>query len=461
MLLDDSYSMSEKLGTETAFDQAKSAIQRLGASAVRTREPQTFTLLRLSRCGGRYGGTRPDFQKEAVDADFAQRLGETLESIQVSQTAAEPLPALDAVQQQLLGEDAGERRIVYLFSDFRTRQWDKPDDLKKRFAQLDEKHAEVRLIDCVQESGRPNLAIAALEPEEDIRAAGVQWRMQVTVQNYGPAAVRNVPVYWSADGKPGGTATIDAIPPGRSAQKEFYVNFAVAGEHTIQANLNADAVTIDNQRYAVVDLPVATPVLLVDGDRAARNAKRIADVLTARKGIQPEIVTRDYLSAPKRPLAEFAMICVTNCGKIERSGVEALEEYVKAGGGVFFATGPVDPRRVRDPGPVSQRQGVVPRALGRRGTAGGRSAGQHSRRAVRGALRLPQHGPPGGEPVEDLREAVFCRGDRLECQARSGRAGDHAAPQRCAAAGGKGFRPWPGAGLPVDHLGQVEQLARR
>ncbi len=40
--------------------------------------------------------------------------------------------------QQLLGEDAGERRIVYLFSDFRTRQWDKPDDLKKRLAQLDE-----------------------------------------------------------------------------------------------------------------------------------------------------------------------------------------------------------------------------------------------------------------------------------------------------------------------------------
>ena len=35
------------------------------------------------------------------------------------------------------------------------------------------------------------------------------------------------------------------------------------------------------------------------------------------------------------------MICVTNFGKIERSGVEALEEYVKAGGGVFFATGPL------------------------------------------------------------------------------------------------------------------------
>ena len=334
--------MSENLGSLTAFDQAKSAIQRLGESVVRSREPQTFTLLRLSRCGGRYDDdTRLDFEKKTVTADFAERLGKKLESIQVSQTAADPLPALEAIQRDLLGENTGERRIVYLFSDFRTRQWDKPDELKKRLAQLDENRAEIRLIDCVEDPGRANLAIASLEPEEDIRAAGVQWRMRVTVQNYGPSSVRNVPVYWSADGKPGGTVTIDAIPPGRFGQKEFYVNFAVAGEHSIQANLNADAVTIDNQRYAVVDLPVATPVLLVDGQHTAGNAKRIADVLTARKGIQPEIVPPDYLSAPKRPLGDFAMICVTNVGKIERSGVEALEKYVAAGGGVFVATGPL------------------------------------------------------------------------------------------------------------------------
>ncbi len=340
VLLDDSYSMSENLGGLTAFDQAKKAISRLGESVVRPREPQTFTLLRLSRCGGRYGATRPDFQKEAVDADFAKRLSNALESIEVSQTAAEPLPAFEAIQQ-LLGEDAGERRVVYLFTDFRTRQWDKPDDVKRRLMQLDENRAEIRLVDCVEEGGRPNLAIAALEPEEGIRAAGVSWRMRVTVQNYGPSTVRNVPVYWSADGKPGGSIAIHEILPGRSAEKEFDVNFPVAGEHLIEANLNADAVNIDNERYAVVDLPVVTPVLLVDGQRSATNSKPIALALTVRKGIQAEIVAPDYLSAPKRPLADFAMICVANAGRIERSGIEALENYVAAGGGVLFVTGPL------------------------------------------------------------------------------------------------------------------------
>ena len=224
VLLDDSYSMSENLGAQTAFDDAKDAIRRLGQSLTRPREPQTFTLLRLSRCGGRYGGDRPDFQKETVDADFANRLGGVLDSIQVSQTAAEPLPAFETVRQ-MLGENTGERRIVYLFSDFRTRQWDKPDELKKRLVQLDDNRAEIRLIDCVEEPARPNLAIVSLEPEEGIRAAGVQWRMRVTVQNYGPSAVRNVPVYWSADGKPGGTVTIDAIPPGRFGAKRVLRQF--------------------------------------------------------------------------------------------------------------------------------------------------------------------------------------------------------------------------------------------
>jgi len=340
VILDDSFSMSENLGSLTAFDQAKNAIQRLGESVIRPREPQTFTLLRLSRCGGRYGSTRPDFQKEPVDADFAQRLGNALEAIQVSQTAAEPLPAFEAIQQ-LLGENTGERRIIYLLSDFRARQWDKPDDLKKRLVQFDENQVEIRLIDCVEALGQPNLAITSLEPEEGIRAAGVQWRMQFTVQNYGLSAVRNVPVYWSADGKPGGSVTIDSILPGRWVKKVFDVNFAVAGEHLIAANLNADAVDADNKRYAVVDLPVTTPVLLVDGHRTAGNSKRIADALTARKGMQPEIVSPDYLSMPKRPLSDFAMICVSNFAKIDRVGVEALEKHVAAGGGVLFVTGPL------------------------------------------------------------------------------------------------------------------------
>ena len=373
VLLDDSYSMSDRLGESSAFDQAKEAILRLGQSMLRPREPQSFTLLRFSRCGGAPGtpgrgaGVSPasaagtavpqsggalarqdaastfDFQKEQVDSEFSTRLANTLKSIEVSQTAAEPLPACEAVRQ-LLGADTGERRVIYLFSDYRARQWDKPDDLKKQLVDFDKNHVEIRLVDCVEDAGHPNLAITALEPEEGIRAAGVQWRMKVSVRNFGPATVRKVPVFWSADNKSAPQLSIDEIPPGGTVDKLFYVSFPTAGQHRIAANLDADAVEADNSRYCAVDLPLEVPVLLIDGTMNHKNSRRLQDVMAPgglSSGIDARrIETPRYLSLPTRPLNDFAMICVSNVDRIEPTGVEALEQYVKGGGGLFFVAGP-------------------------------------------------------------------------------------------------------------------------
>ncbi len=57
-----------------------------------------------------------------------------------------------------------------------------------------------------------NLAIASLEPEEGIRAAGVRWRMEVAVQNFGPATARNVPVLLHR-GRPGPAPRDDRRDP--------------------------------------------------------------------------------------------------------------------------------------------------------------------------------------------------------------------------------------------------------
>ena len=55
--LDDSFSMSDRWGDTTAFDQAKAVIERIGAAAARQTQPQTFTLLRFSP-GRRPGAPR-------------------------------------------------------------------------------------------------------------------------------------------------------------------------------------------------------------------------------------------------------------------------------------------------------------------------------------------------------------------------------------------------------------------
>jgi hypothetical protein len=339
LLLDDSFSMSDHWADTSAFEQAKAVVQRIAAAAARQQQPQSLTLLRFSRAGQFGGGLRADFRKEPVDAAFSERLAEKLKDVHVSETAAEPAAALEAIGQ-LLGDDEGQRRVVYLISDFRTRQWDQPAELKERLARLSEDRAEIHLIDCV-DAPHANLAIASLEPEEGIRAAGVEWRMEVAVHNFASATARNVSVRLEEDGRVRPPATIAEVPPGGTTKEAFYVNFADAGEHRIAAHLEPDAVTADNSRYAVVDLPADMPVLLVDGDPGGRDAKYLGWALApggkVPTGVRPRIETPRFLAT--HPLDEFRAIFLANFDRLDRLAVEALERHVAAGGGVVFFAG--------------------------------------------------------------------------------------------------------------------------
>ncbi len=363
VLLDDSFSMSDRWGDTSAFAQAKAVVGRIAAAAARETQPQSVTLLRLSRVN-RPGGAEADLANQPVGPDFPAKLAEQLRAMEVSQSAAEPLPALAALDS-LLHDAEGERRIIYLVSDFRTRQWDKPTALKKRLAQLNAAGAELRLIDCVR-AARPNLAIASLEPFEGIRAAKVEWFMEVGVQNFGPATVKDVSVLRSEDGGAArGGVTIAEIPPGEVVKETFRVNFLTAGQHSITARLDRDAVEADNSRYAVVDLPAEVPVLLVDGDPAAADAGFLDVILSPGgqviTGLKPEIEMPAFLAT--KPLARFQSICLCNVDRLERSAVAALEQYVRDGGGVAFFLGPRSDDRFINEALYRQGKGLFPLPL--------------------------------------------------------------------------------------------------
>src|SRR3990172_5934987 len=148
VLLDDSFSMSDRWEDTDAFAEAKKVVERIGTESARQTQPQLFTLLRFSRVGRFQRAAEPDLLKQPVGGDFADKLNDLLAKIKVTQTAAGPMPALQAVAQ-LLGQGDGERRVVYLVSDFRARQWDDPRDLRTALLRLDEAGAEVHLVNCV------------------------------------------------------------------------------------------------------------------------------------------------------------------------------------------------------------------------------------------------------------------------------------------------------------------------
>ena len=339
VLLDDSYSMSQRWADRSALGEAKAVVQRIGVEVSRPSQPQAFTLLRFSQAGQLQHGTYPDVLKEPVDQAFPERLEALLEDMEVSQTAAEPIDALQAIDQ-LLGDAGDERRIVYLVTDFRQRQWDDPTELREQLLRLSDATAELHLVNCAGPS-KENLAVASIQAVEGIHAAGVPLLMDVAVRNAGSEPARDVSVLLEEDGRARPAVKIDDIPPGETVEQRFLVRFATAGEHQVVCRLESDAVALDNVRYQTLNLPSDVPVLLVDGSPEARDARFLSIALapggSVQTGISPRIETLRFLT--RQPLAKFQSIVLMNIERLDRSAVEALEEYVDAGGGLAMFVG--------------------------------------------------------------------------------------------------------------------------
>ncbi len=252
VLLDDSFSMSDHWADTSGFDQAKQVIARLGAQAGHQDTSQLFTLLRFSRARQLARGTQPDLLEAPLDADFQARLEKVLGPLKTSETAAEPLDALEAVER-LPAKPQDEDRIVYLVSDFRANQWQEPEALAKSLRGLDEAGAQIHLINCV-DATHSNLAIAALRPGPGTRAAGVPLMVEVTVANFSLARATGVTVSLAEDGHARPAIVLEDVPPGKQLSRRFPVLFATAGQHEVTARLQTDAVAADNVRSLVVDV---------------------------------------------------------------------------------------------------------------------------------------------------------------------------------------------------------------
>lgn len=340
VLLDDSFSQADRWGNTSALEEAKQAVRRIGQRAVDAPSKQSFTLLRYSRAGRNDGAARPDLLKEPVEADFAVRLASLLETFQPSELDTAPAAPLEAVRQ--LPEQTGdEDRRLYLVSDFRRRQWDEPQDVARLLSDLNAQGVRVHLVNCV-DAARPNLAVTDLKPLAGTRAAGVPLLMEVSVKNFGENDVKNVSVLLQENGAARPALVIDAIDAGDTETRQFPVLFPIAGEHVVSAHLEGDSVSTDNVRWAVVDFPQSVPALVIDGDPLAADARFLRTAFepggSVRTGVEPRIEPPSFLT--RNDLNQFHAIYLVNVARLGQPAVDALEDYVRRGGGLGIFLGP-------------------------------------------------------------------------------------------------------------------------
>lgn len=369
VLLDDSYSMSERTGGGAAMDTAKQALAQIAEQAMLRTTPQKFTLIRFSRAAAMAGQANADrivdriadLNGDLVDGRFKERLEEHQRQIEPSQLAVGPREALELVNQ-LLRASSDETNLVYLVSDFRENQWRRPAELKRALAETQKVSEAIHLVRCSKQP-QPNLAITDLRPGEETRAAGVPLFVHVSVRNFGAETARRVPVrirtlFYDprvvASAEPGKLAgkfeeppavLLDEVPAGETVTRRVQVYFPQPGAHIVEALLPEDAVAADNRRWCVLDIPAGEPVLIFDGSPNQRNAYFLSAAFQpgqrANSGIRPEVQPVSLLrDTTPEALRVYRAIYLADVDQLDERAVQNLESYVKDGGGVAVFAGP-------------------------------------------------------------------------------------------------------------------------
>ena len=339
VLLDDSYSMTDHDGVATAFQRAKAAAERVVTEAARSPRSQSLTLIRFSQAADQKNG-KPEILDEAVGGDFSKRFSHRLEGLSATETSAGPLAALNALENWI-GSNSSEQRIIYLLTDFRANQWNEPGELLTTLKRLSQKRTALHFVQCTDRF-RPNTAISSLHVGKAIRAAGVPFFMDLAVTNHSDAPLDDVVVLIQTDGASRPALRIPRVPARQTVSDRISLQFPTPGTHVVTAELDSDAVAVDNRRQSVVDIPSELPLLLIDGDMEARDAAYLEAAFrpggSVATGLTPRIEKPRYLS--QNPLREFRAIYLMNVERLEDSAVRALEAYVANGGGLGVFLGP-------------------------------------------------------------------------------------------------------------------------
>ena len=381
VILDDSASMSDTSSKGTAYQSALSAVQSIATNANAQDGSHLLTVIRASRAALASAKNKDGDSSVASNADttkpanaqadaIAELLSRTIPSdpssllSKINSTAPSSLDSGlgDSIEliSSLLHQATSEKAIVYLMSDFRSKDWSNPALLKPQLQSIPSANVELQLIDCVAER-HENLTLVSVLPQQEVLAAGVPAMINIAVRNNGIAPVRNVTVrvnsvdYGNRQLEPMPTADysgvltelppvlIDRIEPGELITRHVQVLFPKSGSHVVGAQLPPDSLNADNSARCVLDLQDGLRVLLIDGDSTGKHSFFFESALNpggnAKTGLVMFREGVEFLrDSDLAAIQNFACIIMQAVPSLDPRALENLHKYVSRGGGlaVFF-----------------------------------------------------------------------------------------------------------------------------
>lgn len=335
VLLDDSGSMRDRVGEETAFEQAKSVILRLASEGARRPGTQRFTLLLMSQPESTYA----NLGERDIDSQFVEELVSKLESLEPTHQRVDLVAGLEAAGQRLTDDRAAARHL-HVLSDFRKSDWVGTPTVSEAIKSLDESDVSISFVRAVPAS-HENLAIINLTGAVEVAAAGIPVQLSVTVENFGQREATDVPVSVVADGERLPlNLRFESIAAGKAEQRSFDVQFAEPGKHRVEVALAADALEADNTRHIAIDVPLENDVLIIDSSPASEQGFFIADALAADKSVTGYAPVIDNVTGMRRRnLDSFQSMILINVDELPPDALKAVEDFVRSGGGLVWYVG--------------------------------------------------------------------------------------------------------------------------
>ncbi len=374
IVLDDSFSMGYESPDGTPFARAKSAVRRLIESFRRDAPDDSVTILRMS------SPTNPVVAGAYLDAEQVDATLARVEALAPSQQAIELADVFKGAAE-VLSRDAGAvNAAVYIVSDFQRRDWSAGEKSEgtategaitaplRGWAGQD-RGLRMVLVNVGQEDAA-NLAVIGLDLEGGQPVAGTTSPIRATVANLARHPAKNLQLSVEVGHRAQGTKSVPSLSEFQQTAVDVQAEFIRAGDESVRVEIPADALPIDNTRYAAVDVVNAIRVLMVDGEPSADEYEDEVGLL--RTALRPEgevfsgqeVVVVDETGLETAGLSGYHVVILANVYRISAPVVESLERFVRAGGGLMVFLGDQVDAQSYNAELFREGSGVLPAELG-------------------------------------------------------------------------------------------------
>jgi len=338
LVLDSSLSMGYTAGGVSRFDQAKS----LAAELVKSSRPGDSLSLVLMGQPPRAIIPAPSKNLKEVEKEVAD--------LAITHGSTDLTASFQKIDEVLGASDIAQKEVVFL-TDLQAASWRPPagaaDGLKRVLARFMAREPHSILID-LGERGGENRAVTDLQLDVPVVTVGSSVLLRGVVHNYGTKKVEDLRARLIVDGRLGPASTPGDLAPGEDMPIAFPQEFSSPGEHVVELVIDDDALPLDDRRWMVVPVRESLNVLLVDGQFKPEPYQAETDYLAQALSptesspgqpnpIKVEVVSESQIS--RRELGPYDAVVLCNVNQFTQVEVNALEDYLKQGGGVVIFGG--------------------------------------------------------------------------------------------------------------------------